>query len=727
VSIKNVGHFRRREFPCYHEPVNFFDAKSSRRFSRREFLTIFLPLAAVVALAVMGSTIILSSLYIRHSMRILEDNEASRLRHSIRLFSRIHLGSIPPFLSAMEEDPIRDYLYGRDWNIEKPLRGLARIDRTIVGNEFIDSLYLFNAKVGTLSTRSGWEGFGEASDPDLLPFLDRVREYGLSRYVMRRVAFEGETMPRNLFTLVLGPMPAAGARIRHAFIANLSERSVRAALTADESSGSMLYILDADGRYLSHPDAASFATSSVGDPLFDAIRPRPEHSGSKIVRDGEGVRRIVWWADQRELQWRFVSTAREDDLFAPVMRVRNAVVVLAFLVFLSAMAAAFALSARMSGRQRRVELALAYLRGELDAAEVSVSGLFPRIKFPASAAVLRVDDYRSLVAEHGASALHDFRDEFLGLLAPHAGPCEAMRLSEDTFLLLSGGVPERVSESLRIAAAAAGERLGASIGGYLAPGTYDREELPAAYGKLLGALRLDFLRPRGTLAMAESVAPNFSAGSELDLSRLEQAFRLDDAADALRQAESLVAFLRGAADPDLFRYAVSTLAARIPALFGAAAEEFLPGGAEGFRETLSTADRLDDAAGILRSAAGRLGERGLHHGERRQRELVSKVKEIIDARLSDRALGTAAIAAEVGLSSSYLRDLFKKREGIALLEHVGRARLALAKRLLSETDDSVRSICDQAGFINYSYFFTYFKKMTGCTPSEYREGERRRD
>ena len=688
----------------------------------------FLPMAATVAVAVMGSTILLSSLFIRHSMRILEENEASRLRHSIRLFSRIHLGSIPPFLSAMEEDPIRDYLYGRDWNIEKPLRGLTRIDRTIVGNEFIDSLYLYNAKVGTLSTRSGWEGLGEASDPDLRPFLARIREYGLSRYVMRRVVFEGETLPRNLFTLVLGPMPVEGAFIRHAFIANLSERSVRAALTGDESSGSMLYILDSAGRFLSHPDAAFFSSSSVGDPLFDAIRSRPEHSGSTIVRDSEGVRRIVWWSDQRELQWRFVSTARENDLFAPVMRVRNAVVALAFLVFLSAIAAAFVLSARMSGRERRIELALAYLRGELDVVDFSVSGLFPRIKFPAAVAALRVDDYRSLVAEHGASALHDFRDEFLGILAPHAGPCEALRLSEDTFLLLVGGETARALESLRAAAAAGGELLGASIGGYMAPGIYDREQLPSAYEALLEALRLDFLRPRGTLTQAEdAAAPDFSDDSELDLSRLEKAFRLDDVAEALRQVDALAVFLRRAADPDLFRYAVSTLAARIPALFGADAEEFLPGGADGFRETLSTADRLDDAAAILRSVAERLAERGLHHGERRQRELIVKVKEIIDARLSDRALGTAAIAAEVGLSSSYMRDLFKKREGIALLEYVGKARLSLAKRLLSETNDSVRSICDQAGFINYSYFFTYFKKMTGCTPSEYREGERRRD
>ncbi|OHE63079.1 MAG: hypothetical protein A2Z99_00435 [Treponema sp. GWB1_62_6] len=103
------------------------------------------------------------------------------------------------------------------------------------------------------------------------------------------------------------------------------------------------------------------------------------------------------------------------------------------------------------------------------------------------------------------------------------------------------------------------------------------------------------------------------------------------------------------------------------------------------------------------------------------------MKELVDSRLSDRSLGTASIAAEVGLSASYLRDLFRRSEGTALLDYVGKARLALARRLLSDSTDSVRSVCDQAGFINYSYFFTYFKKMTGCTPSEYRAGARVRE
>ncbi|MFA6506900.1 MAG: AraC family transcriptional regulator [Treponemataceae bacterium] len=700
-----------------------------RGFTRREFLKTFLPIAATVAAAIMSAAILLSALFMRQSMRILEENEAERLRYSIRLFARIHLGSVPAFLSAMEEDPIRNYLYGRDWSIEKPLRGLERIDRAIIGNEFIDSLYLYNADAGFLSTRSGWERRKEASDPDLSVFLSRVREYGLSRYIPRRVTFAGESSPRNLFTLVLGNMPSKGAAIRYAFIANLSERAVRSALSGDESSVSVLYILDTDGRFLSHPDPTRFTASSKGDALFDAIRARPESSGTHIIRGADGKRRIVWWADHPELRWRFVSAASEDAVFAPVMRVRDTVVLLSALVLLTSIAAAFALSSRMSGRDTRVEQALAYLRGEADADELPVARLFPSLRFPVTIAILRVDDYRSLVAEHGAAALHDFREELLSVLAPLVGACDAMRLTEDTFLLLVEGDFKRALESLRAASAEAGKRISASIGGYVAYGTRGIDALPAAFRELRAAGRAEFLRSRGEMIVVEPkvTAAAIASAADFDFSRLEKAFRLDDASEAARQVDTLIAYLRAAADPDLFRYAVSTLGSRIPALLGADAEVFLPGGIEGFREAMSSTDRLEDAGRTLRAVAERLGERGFLHAERRQRELIDKVKELVDSRLSDRALGTAAIASEVGLSASYLRDLFKKSEGIALLEYVGKARLALAKRLLTDSSDPVRSVCDQAGFINYSYFFTYFKKMTGCTPSEYRDGERRQD
>ncbi len=171
---------------------------------------------------------------------------------------------------------------------------------------------------------------------------------------------------------------------------------------------------------------------------------------------------------------------------------------------------------------------------------------------------------------------------------------------------------------------------------------------------------------------------------------------------------------------------MSALSRLIPDLLGDQAETLLEGGTEEFKCALSKAERLDRAERVLRPIPARLSERGDLHAERRKRELIERVKALVESRMGDRSLGTAAIASEVGLSTSYLRDLFRQTEGVALLEYVGSRRLELAKKLLLESKAPVREVCEQAGFINYSYFFTYFKKSTGQTPSEFREIEKTR-
>jgi hypothetical protein len=287
-----------------------------RRVSRRDFFRFFFPMAAMLAAATVGSTLFLSSLFIAQSTKILQEQEEDRLRSAMRLFSRINLGSIPPFLSAMAEPSIRDYLYGRGWSIEKTQRSLERIDTTIIGNEFVDSIYLYNKDVGVLSTRSGWEAHDEPSDPDLGAFLSRIREYGLSRYVMRRTAFEGDEAPRNLFTIVLGSMPREGESMSYAFVANLSERLIRAALVGDGLASSSMYIVDTERRFLSHPDPALFGSSVEDDARFASVLVQSDLSGTMIVRDRRGERWIASWADHPEFRWRFVALVPERVVFA---------------------------------------------------------------------------------------------------------------------------------------------------------------------------------------------------------------------------------------------------------------------------------------------------------------------------------------------------------------------------------------------------------------------------
>lgn len=707
---------------------------------RREFLAFFLPIAAISAASIIISALFLSSLFIRQSTRILQEQESYRLRSAMRLFSRIHLGSIPSFILAMEDGPVRDYVYGRNSSKERVLRALDSLDRTLLGNEFLDSFYIYNHKSGFLSTVSGWEQFDYMSDPGLLDLFDHIGDYGLSRYIMRRVTFPGNRTPKNLFTFILGYIPEAGVPMKQAFVANLSERHIREALS-DDGSPTALYILDKDGKFLSHPDADRFGTDAGNDLRFNLVLARPELSGTMIVRDRNNNRWIASWMDQPEIRWRFISFAAENVLFAPVLRIRDTVIVSVILLLITAFLVVYILSLRMSDRERRLRSALAYLRGELDLDVPLTGGLradgkdgfFPALHGPCGMAMVVAE--KECGKDADAQALNrietGLRDSFMA----HRLVAEVLRASGRSFVVLyetGGRTPLAVLGEI-LTGVKSGRSV--SLGAFLLAGPIGIHDFPDGYRTLKKAYRLDYLRSSGSIS---EVGPSDTdpeenenlprhSRSSIDFSGLEKAIRLNDTAETASLLDDLFAILRSERDPDLFRYVMSALSRLIPELLGDQAETLLEGGSEEFKCALSKAERLDQAELLLRPIPSRLTERGDLHAEKRKRELIERVKTLVESRMGDRSLGTAAIASEVGLSTSYLRDLFRQTEGVALLEYVGSRRHELAKKLLLESKAPVREVCEQAGFINYSYFFTYFKKSTGLTPGEFREIEKTGD
>jgi hypothetical protein len=94
-----------------------------------------------------------------------------------------------------------------------------------IGNEYLDSLYIYNKNLGVVSTRYGWK----ISDPELMPMLDNIRDYGLSRFLTRQVQFDGDPAPGNYFTVILGTLPSRENTMFSAFAANISETKVRKA------------------------------------------------------------------------------------------------------------------------------------------------------------------------------------------------------------------------------------------------------------------------------------------------------------------------------------------------------------------------------------------------------------------------------------------------------------------------------------------------------------------
>lgn len=94
----------------------------------------------------------------------------------------------------------------------------------------------------------------------------------------------------------------------------------------------------------------------------------------------------------------------------------------------------------------------------------------------------------------------------------------------------------------------------------------------------------------------------------------------------------------------------------------------------------------------------------------------------LDEHLGD-ALSVTELAEVSGLSESHFRQRFHQEMGISPSDFIARRRVLKAKTLLRSTDLSITEIAFQLGFQSSPYFAAVFKKLTGHTPSQFREGK----
>lgn len=77
------------------------------------------------------------------------------------------------------------------------------------------------------------------------------------------------------------------------------------------------------------------------------------------------------------------------------------------------------------------------------------------------------------------------------------------------------------------------------------------------------------------------------------------------------------------------------------------------------------------------------------------------------------------LAGLSGLSLSRFKQNFKREVGIPPAEFILREKVALAGKLLKNSNKSVTDIAFELGFSSSHYFATVFKRLTGKTPTEY--------
>lgn len=99
---------------------------------------------------------------------------------------------------------------------------------------------------------------------------------------------------------------------------------------------------------------------------------------------------------------------------------------------------------------------------------------------------------------------------------------------------------------------------------------------------------------------------------------------------------------------------------------------------------------------------------------------VEQAKTFIDTHFSEK-ITQNEVAKAAFLTPGHLSKVFKKEMGISLNQYISQKRIAQAKELLANSDVDINEVALRSGFSSSSYFITYFRKVTGMTPKEYRD------
>lgn len=152
-------------------------------------------------------------------------------------------------------------------------------------------------------------------------------------------------------------------------------------------------------------------------------------------------------------------------------------------------------------------------------------------------------------------------------------------------------------------------------------------------------------------------------------------------------------------------------------LMGFSQEEIdsLAAGLAGSRTLSAFTVQLLELFGMIKNAQKEQSRCGNKH-----ESLPENVRRYVEEHYADDSLSVSKIAEEFGISPGYLGKVFAAEAKVSLVQHINIVRIGHAKRLLLETDLTVKAVGEQVGILNAAYFATLFKTVTGVTPSIYR-------
>ncbi|PFN19719.1 helix-turn-helix domain-containing protein [Bacillus cereus] len=141
-----------------------------------------------------------------------------------------------------------------------------------------------------------------------------------------------------------------------------------------------------------------------------------------------------------------------------------------------------------------------------------------------------------------------------------------------------------------------------------------------------------------------------------------------------------------------------------------------------FIQKLEEINKNEAISPFLENALLEFSERVKNGNLKKHSKPINECQNYIFTHLYD-DITLPTLAKIVTLNPSYLSSLFKKEVGISLNEYIQRAKVDESKKLMTFTKHSISEISTLLNFHDQSHFTKIFKKHTGISPKQFKNGD----
>lgn len=103
--------------------------------------------------------------------------------------------------------------------------------------------------------------------------------------------------------------------------------------------------------------------------------------------------------------------------------------------------------------------------------------------------------------------------------------------------------------------------------------------------------------------------------------------------------------------------------------------------------------------------------------------VIYKAKKFICDNYSEYWVSLNSVADHVNVSPNHFSSIFSQETGVTFSEYLTNVRIIKAKELLKATNMKAIDIAFSVGYNDSHYFSNVFKKIVGCTPTDFRDNK----